>query len=136
MPPMYNNYGYYPQNFMAQQVQQQTQQPIQSSGFIAAPNEAYVHNYPVAPGNCVSFKIEGQPIVLEKSMGFSQFDSPKIERFRLVKEEITEKISQDVLDSSQNNQSIDLSSYALKTDIEKLRQEFEAFKRNMEVVQA
>ena len=74
---------YYPQNYP-----QQPQQ-TQSNGVVLVPSEAYVQSYPVAPGNCVTFKIEGQPIIMEKSMGFSQFDAPKIEKYRLVKEEPT-----------------------------------------------
>ena len=95
----YPQYGYQlqqpqmPQQ-MAQQIPQQMaqmpQQPvqqIQNGGFLAAPNEEYVRSYPVALGNCVTFKIEGKPYVMEKSMGFSQLDSPKIEKYKLVKEE-------------------------------------------------
>jgi len=37
----------------------------------------------------VTFKIEGKPIVMEKTV-FSQFEAPRIKRFRLVEEE-TEK---------------------------------------------
>ena len=95
----YPQYGYQPQQpqmpqQMAQQIPQQMaqmpQQPvqqIQNGGFLAAPNEEYVRSYPVALGNCVTFKIEGKPYVMEKSMGFSQLDSPKIEKYKLVKEE-------------------------------------------------
>jgi hypothetical protein len=60
---------------------------IQDGGFVTIPNADMVYNYPVAMGKCVTFKVEGKPIIIEKSMGFSQLDSPKIERYRLVKEE-------------------------------------------------
>lgn len=60
----------------------------QGSAFMLVPNEEIVYNYPVAPGNCITFKIEGKPIVMEKSMGFSQLESPKIKRFRLVEEDV------------------------------------------------
>ena len=94
--PMYPNNGYqmngYPtMNANLQQPQQTSQAPqIQNAGFLAAPNEDFVMNYPVGPGNCLTFKIEGKPIVMEKSMGFSQFESPKIERYRLMREEAAE----------------------------------------------
>ena len=90
--PYYNN-PYMQMPIQAQQSPQQQfppQQQIQNGGFISVPNEGIVNSYPVAPGNCVTFKIEGQPIVMEKSMGFSQFDSPKIEKYRLVKEDVAE----------------------------------------------
>lgn len=91
--PYYGPY-YYPQQQpimqqqpMVQQPSQQISQPqIQNSGFLSVPNEDMALNYPVAPGNCVTFKIEGKPIVMEKSMGFSQLESPKIKRYRLVEE--------------------------------------------------
>lgn len=69
---------------------QQPQQQAQTPGIIQVPNENYVYNYPVGPGNSVMFKIEGKPIIMEKSMGFSQFETPKIDVYRLVKEEVKE----------------------------------------------
>jgi len=79
----------YAPNYFQPTYQQQTTQPtqIQNGGFMLAPSEDFVTSYAVAPGNCVTFKIEGQPIVLEKSKGFSQLEEPKIERYRLIKEE-------------------------------------------------
>ena len=65
-------------------------QQIQNGGFVVVSSEEDVRRYPVAPGTSIDFKIENQPIVIEKTMGFSQLDSPKIERFRLVKEEMEE----------------------------------------------
>lgn len=96
----------YPQNYQQQQMQsmqpqmpqvqpqqiqqmqpQPQQQQIQNGGFMMVPSEEIVRTYPVAPGNCVTFKIEGQPIVMEKSMGFSQLEAPRIDKYRLVREE-------------------------------------------------
>ena len=96
MAAYYNPYmGYNPYLYQQQQqpIPQQMPQPqpvqqpqIQNNGFLSVPSEDIVNTYPVAPGNCVTFKIEGKPIVMEKSMGFSQLESPKVERYRLVKE--------------------------------------------------
>ncbi len=88
------NYPYYPTQANAYPTQmnvaptQPTQNipQIQDGGFVTIPNADMVYNYPVAMGKCVTFKVEGKPIIIEKSMGFSQLDSPKIERYRLVKE--------------------------------------------------
>lgn len=79
----------------------QSTQPtqIQNGGFVSVASEEMVASYPVAPGNCVTFKVEGQPIVLEKSMGFSQLESPRIEKYRLVKEETPEDQKQSEADS-------------------------------------
>lgn len=73
-------YPYFPQNYQQQQ----------NTGIIQVPNENYIQNYPVGPGNSVMFKIEGKPIIVEKSMGFSQFEAPRIDVYRLVKEEYKE----------------------------------------------
>lgn len=89
------NYPYYPTqpNAFPTQMNVGATQPtqsipqIQDGGFVTIPNADMVYNYPVAMGKCVTFKVEGKPIIIEKSMGFSQLDSPKIERYRLVKEE-------------------------------------------------
>lgn len=70
----------------SQNYQQQNQQ-MQNGGFMVVPSEDMARTYPVAPGNCVTFKIEGKPIVMEKSMGFSQLEAPRIDRYRLVREE-------------------------------------------------
>ena len=116
MPNYLNSYQqpYYPQT--QQNYQQQSQ--IQSGGFVSLPNENMVNSYPVAPGNCVTFKVEGQPIVLEKSMGFSQLEAPKIRRFRLVEENIEESTK---VDSSEDIES-------LKADIKKMWGEINAIK--------
>lgn len=84
-----------------QQPIQQPQQQIQNGGFMLIPNENVAYNYPVAPGNCVTFKVEGKPIIIEKSMGFSQFDSPRLEIYDLVKREMkpqTEEVAENNLD--------------------------------------
>lgn len=78
----------YPQNIQQnQQNYPQNQQQIQNGGFMLIPSEDMARTYPVAPGNCVTFKIEGKPIVMEKSMGFSQLEAPRIDKYRLVREE-------------------------------------------------
>lgn len=86
----YNPYQYYPQQAYQQQMnvaQSQQPQQIQNGGFITVPNEEVVYTYPIALGNCITFKVEGQPIVIEKIKGFSQFEAPIIKRYRLVEEE-------------------------------------------------
>ena len=69
------------------QVQQQSDQ-LNNGGLIVVSSEDDVKKYPVAPGNLVTFRIENQPIVIEKSMGRSQFDSPHYEKYKLIKEGI------------------------------------------------
>lgn len=111
---MYNPYQAY------QQPIQQPQQQIQNGGFMLIPNENVAYNYPVAPGNCVTFKVEGKPIIIEKSMGFSQFDSPRLEIYDLVKREMkpqTEEVAENNLDG-------------LKSEIKSLWDEINALKNS------
>ena len=84
--PMNYQQQFYPQNY---QQPQQTVQQIQSGGFIPVPSEDVARNYPVAPGNSVTFKNENAPYVYTKTMGFSQLDRPIFEKYKLVREEDT-----------------------------------------------
>lgn len=88
-----NYQQYYPQYQvqpqMPQQQAQQVQQPQiqQHSGFIPVNSEQEARMYPVAAGNSVTFIDENLPYCYVKTMGFSQLDRPKFEKYRLVKEE-------------------------------------------------
>ena len=108
MANFYNpyQYNYYPpvQQMSQQQVpQQQMQQPqmpqpqqqqIQNGGFVSVRNEMEARNYPVAPGNSITFKDETAPYVYTKTMGFSQLDRPIFDKYKLVKEEVSETVSE------------------------------------------
>ena len=121
MPYPNYNYGYYPQNYVPQQ--------IQNGGLISVRSENEARNYPIAPGNSITFKDESQPYVYVKTMGFSQLDRPTFEKFRLIKEEAIEN-AQNANIPRQDNQTVDLSAYALKADLDELRQEFEMLKED------
>lgn len=86
--PNYNNPYMYQQPYQVPAQQQPLQ--IQNGGFISVRNEAEARNYPVAPGNSVTFKDETSPYVYTKTMGFSQLDRPIFERYKLIKEEDSE----------------------------------------------
>ena len=112
--PNYNyNYPQYQPQYQGQyypQMQNPSQQ-TQNGGFVSVPNENAVYSYPVAMGNVVTFKIEGKPIVMEKAMGFSQFEAPKIKRFRLVEEDVERP----------KEESVDLSDMEkVKSDIREI----------------
>lgn len=120
-------YQFYPTQSNAYSTQMnvgptQSTQPtqIQNGGFVSVASEEMVASYPVAPGNCVTFKVEGQPIVLEKSMGFSQLESPRIEKYRLVKEETPEDQKQSEADS-------------IKAELKKIWSEINAIKNRKPV---
>ena len=76
-----------PQMTAPQNVQAQTMPQIQNGGFVTVRSEADARNYPVAPGMSVTFKHETQPFCYTKTMGFNQFEAPRFEKFRLVKED-------------------------------------------------
>ena len=75
---------------ITQTTPQQTAPTVQNGDFYVVPNEDAVLRWPVAPGNLVTFKIENQPVLIEKSMGYSKFDSPHYDRFKLVREEMVQ----------------------------------------------
>ena len=69
--PNYQNYNY----------QQQPQ-----TGFVTVRTEDDARNYPVAPGNSITFMSENAPFVYTKTMGFNQLDRPVFKKYRLVEE--------------------------------------------------
>ena len=77
--PSYNPMYYQQlQNMQQPQQQQNNQQApqIQNGGFIIVKDINEAMNYPVAPGNSVTFKNENQPYIYTKTLGFSQLDQP------------------------------------------------------------
>ena len=90
------------------QIPQQPVQQMQNGGYVIVQNEDEVRRYPVAHGNLVTFRIENQPVVIEKSMGFSQFDTPHYEKYKLVKEDM---------------EVVEQKEYILKSDYENAKKE-------------
>lgn len=119
------------QQAQAQQTQQQSQQmqqpAIQQSGFVLVPSEQEARNYPVAPGNSVTFKDENAPYCYVKTMGFNQLDRPTFERYRLVKEDsvVTAQNAPTSADSAEGSKD---TAYALKSDLGAIWNEIDAIK--------
>lgn len=112
---------YYAQ-YPMQQAQQNQQ--VQNAGFILVPTEEDAYRYPVALGKCVTFKVENEPIVIEKSMSFSQLDTPRIDRYRLVREDIVEAAQP--LEDIETEESVDL-----KEEIQAIRRDIEGIKEKL-----
>lgn len=114
-------------------VQQPVQQPVQAqqpeirqNGFIRVKNEAEVDAYPIAPGNSVTFIHETEPFVFVKTLGFSQFDRPVKEKYRLVKE-TPEEPNKPV--SGPDKESVSQTAeYAKAVDVAKLARDVEALR--------
>ena len=117
----------YPQSVPVQpsapsQMQQvQPVQQIQNGGFVSVPNINTAFNYPVAPGNAVTFKDENAPYIYEKIQSFSQLERPVFKKYRLVEE--TAGAEQPTAPQSGNvnasqPQPVDLSGYVKTSDFE------------------
>ena len=118
------------------QQQAQMQQPqIQNGGFIQVHDENEARNYPIAPGNSVTFKDENAPYVYTKTMGFSQLDRPIFEKYRLVKEEDIQAAQNQPV-SAVNSQQTNNIDYALKTDLTALQAEIDVLKQRIEELTA
>ena len=122
-PNYINPYMYQQQPMQQPVVQQQTPTPqIQNGGFISVRGEVEARNYPVAPGNSVTFKDETAPYVYTKTMGFSQLDTPTFDKYRLVKEDatISEVATQEVAEN--------VAQQKIQQEIEKLWAEVNSLK--------
>ena len=140
---VYNPYQQFQPNFQQQQqVQnniqpsfQQSQQPqqIQNGGFVSVHNENEARNYPIAPGNSVTFKDENAPYVYTKTQGFSQLDRPVFEKYRLVKEEEyqPQQVAQNVPTNEEKSEQANNIDYALKSDLRALWDEIETLKKRI-----
>ena len=97
--PMPNYMNQYQFPFAGNQMPiQQPQVPVQSqqtTGLVPVPSEEVARNYPVGFGQSVSFKDENLPFIYTKTMGFSQLEPPKFEKYRLIKEGSSDETKSD-----------------------------------------
>ena len=121
----YTGQQYYSVPQIQQPVPTQNQQ-IQNNGLISVRNIDEARNYPIAPGNSITFKDENSPYVYTKTMGFSQLDRPIFEKYRLVKEE-----AEEVKETPAVNNS---PAYVLQADYETLRGIVDGLKEELETV--
>jgi hypothetical protein len=90
------NFGYPYPNYGQQQMQQlqPQQQQIQNGGFVTVRSEQEARNYPVGYGTSITFRDENAPYIYCKTMGFSQLDQPIFEKYKLVKENAQDPVSE------------------------------------------
>ncbi len=125
-------YNYYPgfqypytQPYQAQPVQGQSMQ-IQNGGFVSVRSMEEAYNYPIAPGNSITFKDENSPYVYTKTKGFSPLEQPIFEKYRLVKEE-------DGVQMAQNTSKMPQDAFDAQEQIKALWDEVKALKRQINV---
>ena len=92
-------------NYFPNYFQPQPQQ-IQNGGFISVRNIEEAFNWPIAPGNSLTFKDESQPFVYTKTKGFSPLEQPTFERYKLVKVEEPVKPAETPIESSDSKEQI------------------------------
>lgn len=125
----YQNFQQIPQqmNNYQSNMQQQPQQ-IQNGGFISVHNIQEAFNYPVAPGNSVTFKDENSPYIYVKTKGFSQLEEPIFKKFRLIEESDTQPQEST---TTVTEQAVNYADFAKQADVTALWSEIEMLKKQI-----
>lgn len=104
-------YPYYP-------YQQQVQQ-----SFVSVRSTADVEAWPIAPGNSITYYIEGNPpMIATKTKGFSPLENPVVTYY-----DLTERPRSVPAAAEGSN-----GGWALKTDLEAVRADLEALRKKLE----
>ena len=131
---------YYPNYLYSQPQQLQQTQFLQEQkqehfGFISVNNEQQARNWPIAPGNSLTFKDESSPYIYTKTMGLSQFETPIFEKYRLTKEEDPQQqntYNQQEQENLKNTiQDLETELNYIQDAYKSLRSEFEEMKNWM-----
>lgn len=120
------NFGYPYPNYGQQQMQQlqPQQQQIQNGGFVTVRSEQEARNYPVGYGTSITFRDENAPYIYCKTMGFSQLDQPIFEKYKLVKENAQDPVSE--------YKEFDTSAFdSIKGEIGNIWKEIDALKKEI-----
>lgn len=127
--PQYQNFQQIPQqmNNYQSNMQQQPQQ-IQNGGFISVHNIQEAFNYPVAPGNSVTFKDENSSYIYVKTKGFSQLEEPIFKKFRLIEESDTQPQEST---TTVTKQAVNYADFAKQADVTALWSEIEMLKKQI-----
>lgn len=134
--PQYQQYQNYQQ--MPQQIPQMnnfqngngSQMQIQNGGFVSVHSIQEAFNYPVAPGNSVTFKDENSPYIYVKTKGFSQLEEPIFKKFRLIEETDGTQVQESPA-LAQTEQVVNYADFAKASDITALWGEIDALKKQI-----
>lgn len=114
---------YYPQQYqqpiqqMQQPVQQMQQPQVQNGGTVNVQSEQEAKDYLVANGTSVTFIDTKNKKLYIKTQGFSNFDAPTFEKYKLVKDDTKEQpVQQSTIE------------YADRKDVESIREEIDKIK--------
>lgn len=118
--PQYQMY----QQQMPQMPNNNQNSQIGNSGYVIVRSEEDARNYPVAPGNSMTFFNENQPYCYKKTMSFSPLDHPTFERYRIVKEEVAAELPK--TETSEPEWKSDI--VALQEEIDRLNKEVQSLK--------
>lgn len=132
--PFFQNYPTY-NPMLQQQFQNLQQQPpqIQNGGLVSAPSIEFAQNYSVAPGTSVMFKIESQPYICTKTLGFSQLDQPVFEIYRLIKEDIPAEREQIVEEKTAVEYLPLMEGDKIKEELSKMKSDLDFLKECIEI---
>lgn len=105
-----------------------SQMQIQNGGFVSVHSIQEAFNYPVAPGNSVTFKDENSPYIYVKTKGFSQLEEPIFKKFRLIEESDTQPQEST---TTVTEQAVNYADFAKQTEITALWGEIDALKKQI-----
>ncbi len=111
--------AYYYPNYQNYQNYQQPQ--TQNGGIVRVTSEDDARRYPVAPGYSVTFIDESGEKLYVKTASFSQFDAPRFDKYRLIKEEEPKQAF-----SAQGDK--EMPQYVTKAEFEALRADLDALR--------
>lgn len=120
-----------PQTMPAQMQQSAPPLMVQSGGFIRVHGEDEVRQWNVRPGEKLNFVTDDVSHFYTKYLGFSPFDMPVIERYRVIKEDDVPPQQPHTESAAQTTPQIDTSGFVNRTELDDLKLEIEVLKEQL-----
>lgn len=105
---------------------QQPNQQIQNGGFVSVRSQKEAWEYPIAPGNSVTFIDAVNKRCYIKTKDYSPFKEPDFEIYRLVQE--TPQKPENAPENGAEKKETPVSSYVDKSEFDKVSAQFSALK--------